>query len=419
MPIQLSAAEIADVERKSDDWKRRLGLSRAPFEYTNGCLLAHDVTGFVQVGGVLVEVAPKFLPPSAVATGEWRTALIRILARTYRRPEFLGWAAAADSPPATSLPDLLGMILVRGLQMAAASGLPHGYAERREDLGTMRGRLDVGRVHALLAQPWSIPCVFEELSLDITVNRLLKWAAQQLTSIVTSARLSHELFEAAEALVGVAGTPPSVSQAERIRLSPFHSELEPSVRVARLLLFGRGLRYEEGSFEPPGFLWDSSTVFEDFARSLVGAAVGRYFPSWSVLKVALPLAAPQSLGTRRLTTTPDIRVQSEDWEIVFDAKYKVWKGSPLSADIYQVVTGAWLVNASETCLIYPSPSADRRPPAVWQLLGNPPPARLWALFINLTEMASSKGEDRITDALAEDLRSISQASLQATSLSVS
>ena len=406
VPVQLGEHGRALLDRHNQYWKVNLGLRQEPFVYGDERLSARDVTGFVDLGGLVVEVAPKFLSPLMESDEQWRRSLWEILARVYRTP-VLGPATPGEVTAAEQLPDLLGVVLLNSLRASKPNGRPMGYVTERGRLDHFQGCLDMSRIVDLLIYPGQVPCEYDVFSENVAANRLLRWAAEQLSTRVRSGPLSHDLLEEALAINSVSSIPPSFAEAERISLAPHHALLQPGVTVGQLLLLGRGLQHHAGSQELPGFLWKSAEVFERFVRYLTQTVIRTRFAGIRVAGERIRLAEPSDERERHLWTTPDIRLEESGRTIgLLDAKYKVWQVQPAAGDIYQVVTGAWTRDCPVAALVYPSPVDDSKPPLQWNLLGPGNPVNLWALFVNLNEMGNPYGERALVERLANDLGAI-------------
>ena len=391
------------LNRHNRFWQSNLGLNREPFIYDDGRLYARDVTGFVNLGGFRVEIAPKFLTPAVGDNENWRRSLWAILARIYRTP-VLSSSTLGRVTPSNFLPDLLGMVLLGSMLASKPNGRPMGYIAEQGRLPHIQGRLDLGRIVDILAYPGEVPCEYDVYSEDVPTNRLLRWATEQLSSQVRSVRLSHDLWEESVAIKTASAYPPSLIDAERISLTPHHASLLPAVTVGQLLLLGRGLQHGGGNQELPGFLWKSSEVFERFVWYLIHRVARTRLAGVRVAGQRVKLADPSGPAARTLWTVPDLRLECTERTLgVFDAKYKVWQSQPLASDTYQVVTGAWTRNCPVACLVYPSPEGVGKDPIEWTLLGQGNPKALWALFINLTEIGDPVKERVLEQQVASDL----------------
>ena len=406
VPVQLSEVGRSLFDRHNRIWRSNLRLNREPFAYVDGQLSARDVTGFVNLGGLVIEVAPKFLSPLNEGQGQWRRSLWAILARVHRTP-ILGSLTPGQVTTASQLPDLLGMVLLSSIRAGKSNGRPMGYVASQGRLGHLQGRFDTERLMDLVIYPGQIPCEYDVYSENVPANRLLRWAAEQLASQVRSVQLGHDLLEEAMAIDAVSAFPPSLAEAERINLAPHHGSLQPAVTVGQLLLTGRGLQHGIGGHELPGFLWKSAEVFERFVRYLMQTVARTRLPGVRVAGERIRLADPAVQDVGPLWTVPDIRLEQVGRTIgVLDAKYKVWQSQPTASDTYQVVTGAWTRNCRIAALIYPSPAAMSKDPLLWRLLGPGNPSELWALFLNLVEMGDPYGERALVERLATDLAMI-------------
>lgn len=112
-----------------------------------------------------------------------------------------GWAQTHEAvrlreiDELSSAQDLLGKLLADGVHHLIRRGIDRGYLERREDLAGIRGKLAVGETtkRALRSRGRAV-CDFEELSLDILPNRILR------TSLVALRRLGLQRGDAGTGL---------------------------------------------------------------------------------------------------------------------------------------------------------------------------------------------------------------------------
>ena len=390
------------MDRHNEAWRLSLRLRQNPFTYESGVLKARDVTGFVNLGRVTVEVVPKFLTDGSVEPQLWRQALWAILARVYG-VTVLGPPVPGGADVVGRLPDLLGHVLLNSLRANRPNGRPSGYVVEHGNLESLRGRLDVARIVEVLLRPGTIPCEYDTYSEDVPVNRLLRWSAEQLANRVWSAALGHDLVEESMAFDGVLSLPPSREDAERITLAAHHALLGPGVTVGQMLLAGRGFQYGTGGYELPGFLWKSAEVFEDFVRLLVQSAARAAMPGTRVERGGVRIGERLD-GRGFLVNYPDLRlVRSGATVLVLDAKYKTWTRTPLADDVRQVVTGAWADACGAGGLVYPSPTGASLDPVGWRLMGSGSPTMLWTLFVNLSDMGYLGGERVLVERLSEDL----------------
>lgn len=403
--VRLDEQGREQLRRANQFWCRKLGLSREPLAYVNHELFAQDVTGFVRIGGLTVEVIPKFLGQDSSGSTDWRRSLWAILTRLYEAP-VLGSATLGEVTTANRLPDLMGLVMLNSLRWSKASGRPMGYVREQKRLQYLRGRLDVGHFVDSMVHVGRLSCEYDAYSEDIPTNRLLKWAATQLSAQVRTVGLAEDLLEEGST-INAASLAPSPTEAERISLAPYHASLQPALTVAQVLLAGRGLQHGGRGQELPGFLWKSSAVFERFARNMVQTVVNTRFRGIAVTGGRFAFADACGEKGRQLWTNPDLRMERGECTVaVLDAKYKVWESGPRASDAYQVVTGAWVRNSAVAVLLYPSPRGTFKEPIRWTLRGRGSPLTLWALFLNLTDVGSPASERALMNQLTSDLSAL-------------
>lgn len=91
---------------------------------------------------------------------------------------------AGDAGKLEAVQDLLGKVLAMGVNRLLRRGIDRGYVERREDLAGIRGKLAVSETakRALRARS-RVACDFEELSVDILPNRILRSSLNSLRKL--------------------------------------------------------------------------------------------------------------------------------------------------------------------------------------------------------------------------------------------
>ena len=118
------------------------------------------------------------------------------------------------------------------------------------------------------------------------------------------------------------------------------------------------------------FLWATATVFEDFVFEVCRAAM---FKSGGVATksshiLGKPLNRPRHGPKASIPTTPDVVVSLNAWAGLLDAKYKTLRAHPKSSDVYQVMAGGRLLDASAVALVYPAWRSFQQP-RTWLLAG--------------------------------------------------
>jgi len=412
VPVEIEDGAVAEIVAAATAWRSALRLKQPPLfaerRPTGWHLGAGGVAGIVEAGGISIEIVPKFLARMPPRDGSWRRALWHILLVASDLQPARMEALRAGETAVWSLPDLMATEFLRSLELGSMRGLPRGYEPVEEGLPVLRGSLDVGAWARRGLPSWELACRFDELTEDVPINRLLRWAGAQLRSTVVSPQLAFRLGEAAADFGAVAPQPPALREAERLRLGPMHAALAPALRIGVLLLQGRRLEHGEGDDSLRGFLWEGETLFEAFALRIAQRAAMRL--DLRAEKRKLPLADP-ALGGQPLGTTPDIRVQGPAGHLeILDAKYKRDRGKPAAADVYQVLAAGKVTGCADVGLVFPLEPDDEATDLSWTVQGPGEPSRLWALGLDLAAMAERDGQRQLIAAVEAHLRRVLAAS---------
>ena len=405
VPVSLSADEAAEVASVGARWETILGLNSNPLRVSrvaadHYALRAEQVTGVIAAGPLHIEIVPKFLE-DPTAGDAWRQTLWNILSLVHEVPLTLD-QTAAEATRDDSFIDLLAQVFMRSLNQGSLRGFPRGYVEVEKSEPVLRGSLNTREVIPLLLRPWEIPCRVDLLTEDIPINRLLRWALQELSAAVRSPQRARSLTEVQLSFHHVQGGPPSILLARRLTLGLQHQALQPALRIATMLLEGKMLEPRPAKEELEGFLWHSTKVYEAFVMRLAQQAARRV--GCRAIKrtrlMASPIDAPW-----RLTTTPDVQIaKGKELFLVMDAKYKARSGRPDASDSYQVISGGKVLECEEVLLVYPQLWGETSRTYRWTLVGSGRPNRLGTVSLDLRHMRSVKGESKLVLDLEEVIR---------------
>ena len=309
-------------------------------------LQAGQVVGVLTVPGASVEILPKI---GGEDDGAVRRSLTRMLAVALRLP-------VADSEPSLmatqreNLLEVLVQLFTDRLLVAARRGLPHRYLAQEEDLSVLRGKLDVRRqLLRNAASAYRLACVFDELSVNTPLNRVLKAAVRRLVSITHNAANYRRLIEAMARFEFVDDSPDPLR--ERVRLDRTNGAFHQLHRLARLFLAGDWQSTMAGRDQGFGLLFAMNDLFEQFVgRSLQAAMAPRSVRLQRQDRYAL------KGGERGLfCLQPDIVV---DDDVVIDTKWK-WLDPEkptlgvAESDVYQMLAYARGYGARRVVLLYP------------------------------------------------------------------
>lgn len=398
--IKAESIDLRALLEANKRWKSVLGLSCDPIRVESANdgyikLRAEAVTGVIRVGNTDLEIAPKFL---SVANGNWQAVLWRIL-MAVEGGHVDDSMTTAHHESSLSIPDLLAEMLLASYSRGAGRGLPRSYSLEQGEGSVLRGQLDSSRFGEWIARPWVLPYISDHLSDDTALARLIRWAADCLSTTVKAPNRSRALREITVSLAHVGKRPPHLFDAQRIVLGPQYQMLDAARIVGILLLEGAGVDHSLGDHALSGFLWNSDTIYENYifwlchrAVSLRGSRISK-----NEVKFGELLTGTGS----QLKTTPDV-VFHDSVGIpvaIMDAKYKRLGSRPKASDTYQVLTAGHVFGCQRISLIYPV--AIEREPTVWRVpsaLGAKD-MELTALPINLMRLAQPRGQELLVETI--------------------
>lgn len=166
--------------------------------------------------------------------------------------------------------DLLGKVLAGGVNHLLRRGIDRGYVERREDLAGIRGKLAVSETakRALRARGRAA-CDFEELSVDILPNRILRSSLHALlgSHVKLHRHVRGEVRSAYRRLDGVSRIRLKRNTFSRVRLGANRRLSQFLLSVCRLLYESSLVDENSGRATFRDFRRNKATMwklFEDF-----------------------------------------------------------------------------------------------------------------------------------------------------------
>lgn len=246
--------------------------------------------------------------------------------------------------------NLFGRLLVNGVNRLLRRGLDRGYRPFVEETRAPRGRMVLDEiVKTQSLRRGAVICAYDELTVDVLHNRLLKGTAIQLSGAVgVEPRLAHELRLAAKRMDGVAAIKPTAGMFSRVQLSRNTGQYAPLLRLCEIIVRKR-LPDQNGDDARFASIIDDdvlmSTVFEEFLRNFYRIEHTRFrsvaaetlkWDGYAVTEVSRP-HLPNMIT--------DITLRSSDRVVVMDAKFhkEVLAGGlgvekAKSANLYQLLT---------------------------------------------------------------------------------
>lgn len=285
-----------------------------------------EVIGIVQLGSLRIRAIPK-IPLDH---------FIYIASRSEFAPRLSSETATVE--PGFEFLDILCRWFIDSAERLVRLGLRQDYTENTQELEETRGRLLVCETatEVLKGRPVA-SCVFDELSFDTPLNRIVRTACQRVSCIEG---ISEDSRRRARRLVYRMDGVGQLRHADR-RLKPDRltkNYIHP-ISLARLILDGCGISLSDGQTQGTSFLLRTPEVIEDGLRSIIAEGL----PNIQVNK------RRQMLGDSGISMNPDIVFGNR--LAIADVKYKYFGRDWNRNDFNQIVAFATAFD-SQRCALF-------------------------------------------------------------------
>ena len=230
----------------------------------------------------------------------------------------------------STVQDLLGKVLATGVNHLVRRGIDRGYVERREDLAGIRGKLAVSETaKRALRSRARAACDFEELSVDILPNRILRTSLGSLLSprIPLDRSIRSEVRSAYRRLDGVSRVRLKRNTFGQVQLGGQRRVYHHLLSVCRLLHHSAMVDEKTGHTAFRDFRRDKATMwrlFEDFVtgfyereqRAYVVNPGGRRRIDWTGTDATDAANRP-----RIPVMEADVILESPERRIILDTKF--------------------------------------------------------------------------------------------------
>ncbi len=318
----------------------RLGLpGDAVLKPSENGLRAQQVVGILTVPGITIEILPKVDGED----GAVRAALVQMLAVARGIRPDPGDLAAIDTQRHDLL-ELLIRLFADRLLAAVRRGLPQRYIPHEEDLGLLRGALNVKRQFtSLMTRPDLVACRFDEMSEDTPLNRLFKAAVKRLANLTGMWENHRRLMELLARFDNVATSASPLQESVVLdRTNTAFHDIHP---LAVLFLSGDWQQTATGRAWGFSLLFPMNDLFEEFVGRTLKKALGAGRVRLQYQRSALN---PPRHGLR-----PDMVVDVHGQPVVLDTKWKSLDDAPSRADVNQMLVYGQAYGAARVILVYP------------------------------------------------------------------
>lgn len=253
-----------------------------------------------------------------------------------------------------SLPTLyegLALILARRVLARARQGFYRTYVGQVGRITPLRGRLQLAEMARRPLTP-ALPCVYQEMTPDVTENRILTWTLHSiLRSGLCGPRSRATLQRAYRLLAGQTTLTPIPAEVCRGRAySRLNADYRPLHALCAFFLDAGGPGHRPGEQEMVPFLVDMERLFERFVAVWLAAALGGTYRVAAQVRTPVGPGADVHFAIDLVVSDAQARPR---W--VLDTKYKLPEHGPDPADVAQVLAYAQVQGASAAVLVYPAP----------------------------------------------------------------
>jgi 5-methylcytosine-specific restriction enzyme subunit McrC len=315
---------------------------------------ANQFVGMLTGPGIRLEILPKI---DGLGKGPTRHTLMRMIATAWDVPVWEGEIADHDYQD-TDLLELLIRVFAHKLLQQSRSGLHRAYQGKEDDLGRLRGKMNVTRQFTYLAaQPQLLACRYEDFTSDNALNRLLLCAVGFLSRRSIRPETHRLLSEIRCHFEEVAEVSIRKALSGQLTLDRTNQRWALLATLARRFLQSAYQTAHSGADQGIALLFDMNRLFEAYVSALarrVGVPLG-YKVRTQGPKNCL---AKNDESQSAFQTKPDVTLQRGSDIIVLDTKWKRLDSKRpnfdvAQADAYQMHGYAHVYGSNSVILIYP------------------------------------------------------------------
>lgn len=292
---------------------------------------AYDVTfreviGVVQLGRIRIRVVPKI---------PWEH-FVYIASRSEFSPRLSSDIVTVE--PGFEFLDILCRWFIDSTERLVRLGLRRDYIETNQELGEVCGRLLPLETTAEVLKGRPVAsCVFDELSFDTPLNRVVRAACERVSCL---SQIAGNTRRRARRLVyRMDGIGPLLHADRRRKPDRLSKNYIHPISLARLILDGCGISLSDGKNQGTSFLLRTPEIIEDGLRSIISQKL----PNIHVTK------RRQMLGDSGISMNPDIVFGNR--LAIADVKYKYFGRDWNRNDFNQIVAFATAFD-SQRCALF-------------------------------------------------------------------
>ena len=244
--------------------------SREWFRFHNSrTFKAGGWVGVIDLGRIQITVTPKIDREGQAG----QIDLIKVLIGA-------GWVEDETYGPANlerhDFLEIFAQWFAQRLHREATRGLPHNYVAREEALGTLRGRLNIGRqIMAIAAGQATLACDYDAFEADTPLNQTLKAGLRAALSLSQTTAVRARLRDTLALLDHVSDRWVTPEMAGRVQLRRNERAFRPLLALARLFLQKKSPKIQgdaDGS-RAFGLMFSMWKLYEDYALAQLNRAL--------------------------------------------------------------------------------------------------------------------------------------------------
>ncbi|KKB79712.1 McrBC 5-methylcytosine restriction system component [Devosia soli] len=328
-------------------------------------LRARGVVGVLAAPECTLEILPKIDvandASSDAQTAAIRKRLVHMLAVALNLKVETGRITELDWQRETLL-EILIRIYCEKLTQAVRGGIPRQYVGREDDLAALRGTLNVVRQFTVnAANPALLGCRFDELSDDISLNRIMKACVTHLSKMSRTAANQQRLRELAFVYAEIADVPTPALRWADVLIDRTNRQWQDLFAMAQLFLRDKYQNTSGGSGQGTALLFEMNDLFEEYVGRLIARALAG--TDYRVTLQGGLRYCLTALDSERAVfqTKPDILIwHGREVVHVLDTKWKRIsariddpKQGVSQADVYQMMAYAHVYKSPILTLLYP------------------------------------------------------------------
>ncbi|MFW5981169.1 MAG: McrC family protein [bacterium] len=234
--------------------------------------------------------------------------------------------------------DLLALLFVKETEKIMLKGLSKRYTEREENISSCRGKIVFNKLARNTTLGLTLPCRYQELTVDIPENRLLLASLIELGKYVTTSSLKRKINILSENLrkrVKYETLTSSLLKCAKQQKDRLTGHYTTVIELAEMILSGTDFSLKSGRKRFLSFLLDMNLLFEKFLY--------RYLAK--TIEPGINIKYQKPLNNRYISSNgkehrliPDYSFYTnEELFAIADAKYKDYDNKDIySGDLYQL-----------------------------------------------------------------------------------